>query len=97
MKAINRILFIWVFLGTSLTTQAEMALPGLEGPVKLVRDSSGIPHIFAENEHDVFFMQGWVHAQDRLFQMDTARRQIAWRSCLGATRWRRMCCSARWV
>lgn len=77
MKTITQILFTLIFLGAALTIQAETSLPGLEAPVTVVRDSSGIPHIFAENEHDVFFMQGWVHAEDRLFQMDTSRRQIA--------------------
>ena len=74
----NIILSLSLVVSTvALETQAETMLPGLQAPVDLVRDTSGIPHIFAENEHDAFFMQGWVHAQDRLFQMDTSRRQIA--------------------
>jgi len=77
MKTINQTLLSLFFIGAAFTTQAETSLPGLEAPVKVVRDSSGIPHICAENQHDVFFMRGWAHAQDRLFQMDTARRQIA--------------------
>ena len=66
-----------IFTGAALEAHAGIMLPGLQAPVDVVRDSSGIPHIFADNEHDLFFMQGWVHAQDRLFQMDTSRRQIA--------------------
>ena len=77
MKDINRILLSLFLLGASLTAQAETTLPGLEAPVTVVRDSSGIPHIFADGDHDVFFMQGWVHAQDRLFQMDLIRRQVS--------------------
>jgi penicillin amidase len=50
-------------------------LPGLEGPARLDRDGNGIAHIRAGSRHDLFFLQGWVHAQDRLFQMDTRRRQ----------------------
>ncbi len=50
-------------------------LPGLQGGVQVMRDRSGIAHIRASNEDDLFFMQGWVHAQDRLFQMDSTRRQ----------------------
>ncbi len=70
--------FSLIFLGTALDAHSEtMMLPGLQAPVNVVRDSNGIPHIFADNEHDAFFMQGWVHAEDRLFQMDTSRRQIA--------------------
>lgn len=53
------------------------AVPGLKAQARLVRDANGIPHIFAQNDHDVFFLQGWVHAQDRLFQMDAARRQAS--------------------
>ena len=70
--------FSLIFLGTALDANSEtMILPGLQAPVNVVRDTSGIPHIIADNEHDAFFMQGWVHAEDRLFQMDTSRRQIA--------------------
>ena len=77
MRVTNRTLFSLFFLGVMLTAQAETVLPGLESPVTVIRDSSGIPHVFAKNDHDVFFMQGWLHAEDRLFQMDLFRRQIA--------------------
>src|SRR5918998_840801 len=49
-------------------------LPGLESPVEVLRDRFGVPQIFAENEHDLFFAQGYVHAQDRFFQMELGRR-----------------------
>lgn len=55
-------------------TDGELALEGLTAPVTVYRDASGIPHIFAENEHDLFFAQGFVHAQDRLWAMESARR-----------------------
>lgn len=45
----------------------------------VVRDANGVPHIFAANEHDLFFLQGWVQAEDRLFQMDLVRRQASGR------------------
>ncbi|HEU5112097.1 MAG TPA: penicillin acylase family protein, partial [Acidimicrobiia bacterium] len=48
----------------------EIEAAGLEGPVEIVRDGEGIPHIYAGNEHDLFFAQGYVHAQDRFWQMD---------------------------
>jgi penicillin G amidase len=51
------------------------ALAGLRGPASVVRDADGIAHILAGNRHDLFFLQGAVHAQDRLFQMDVRRRQ----------------------
>ncbi|HEX7140405.1 MAG TPA: penicillin acylase family protein, partial [Vicinamibacterales bacterium] len=47
---------------------------GLEAPVRVVRDRWGIPHIYASSQHDLFFAQGFVQAQDRLFQMDLWRR-----------------------
>jgi penicillin amidase len=52
-------------------------LQGLERPARVVRDSNGIAHIFAKNDHDVFFLQGYVHASDRLFQMDLSRREAS--------------------
>ncbi len=52
----------------------ELHLTGLHAPVEIVRDRWGVPHISAQNEHDAFFAQGYVHAQDRLFQMDIGRR-----------------------
>ena len=51
-----------------------LTVPGLRGPVSVVRDASGIPHISAANTDDLFFAQGFVQAQDRLFQMDLWKR-----------------------
>lgn len=51
-----------------------LAVPGLVSPVEVIRDGWGVPHIYAENEHDLFFAQGYVHAQDRLWQMEFNRR-----------------------
>ncbi len=47
---------------------------GLQAPVEIYRDSWGIPHIYASNSHDLFFAQGYVHAQDRFWQMEFWRR-----------------------
>ena len=44
--------------------------------MRIVRDRWGIPHITAQTEHDLFFAQGFVQAQDRLFQMDLWRRTV---------------------
>ena len=44
--------------------------------MRVVRDRWGVPHIYAQNEHDLFFAQGFVQAQDRLFQMDLWRRSV---------------------
>jgi len=56
------------------TIDGEINVPGLQKSVTIKRDQYGVPHIFAENEHDLFFAQGYVHAQDRLWQMDVSRR-----------------------
>ena len=45
----------------------------LDGPVDVYRDSNGIPHIYAQSTHDLFAAQGYVHAQDRFWQMDFQR------------------------
>ncbi|MBE7493601.1 MAG: penicillin acylase family protein [Verrucomicrobiaceae bacterium] len=52
----------------------ETRLPGLKEEVRVVRDRWGIAHIEARNTHDLFFAQGFVVAQDRLFQIDLWRR-----------------------
>jgi len=46
----------------------------VEKPVEVLRDRYGIPHIFAASERDLMVAQGFVHAQDRLWQMETLRR-----------------------
>lgn len=48
---------------------------GLKAPVTLARDTAGIVHITAQNEHDLFFAQGWSVARDRLWQLETWRRR----------------------
>ncbi|MDZ8188816.1 MAG: penicillin acylase family protein [Nostoc sp. ChiSLP02] len=45
-------------------------LPGLKAEVTVERDKWGIPHIWAANSHDLFMAQGYIHAQDRFWQMD---------------------------
>lgn len=52
----------------------ELKLPGLREPVEVLRDRWGVPHIYARNDADLFFAQGFVVAQDRLFQLDIWRR-----------------------
>ncbi len=56
---------------------ARIDVPGLHAAATVIRDSRGIPHVFAADAHDLYFMQGWVHAEDRLFQMDLSRRQAS--------------------
>ena len=60
-------------------TTGTLALEGLLAPVTVTRDAEGVPHIAAENHHDLFLAQGYVQAQDRMFQMDLSRRQASGR------------------
>lgn len=53
---------------------SSIKIPDLEHGAMVIRDRSGIPHIFAVSEHDLILLQGYVHARDRFFQMDVLRR-----------------------
>ncbi len=55
-------------------TEGVIKLKGLQKPVKVLRDEWGVAHIYAETQDDLFFAQGFVAAQDRLWQMDLWRR-----------------------
>lgn len=54
--------------------EGEISLSNLNGTVEIFRDEFAVPHIFAEDEHDLMFAVGYVHAQERLWQMDIMRR-----------------------
>jgi penicillin amidase len=51
-----------------------ISVPGLSAPVEVLRDARGVPHIRAQSIADAVFAQGYVTAQDRLWQMDLSRR-----------------------
>src|SRR5216683_4613687 len=55
-------------------TKGELHLQGLHESVEVITDRYGVPHIYAQNEDDLFFAQGFVHAQERLWQMEFNRR-----------------------
>jgi len=68
---------------TTLEAQAHAALSIINGKIKLIglhhsvnvlRDRWGVPHIYAQDQHDLFFAQGFVASQDRLFQMELWKR-----------------------
>src|SRR2546426_2903206 len=61
------------------TIDGEFRLLGIDQRAEVLRDSFGVPHIYAQTAHDLFYMQGYVTAQDRLFQMDLYRRAGAGR------------------
>ena len=54
--------------------EGTLRTPGLKAPVEVLRDRWGVPHIYAQNMDDLFFAQGYVQAQDRLWQMEMWRR-----------------------
>jgi len=53
----------------------QVTISGLKEPVEILRDEWGINHIYAKNQHDLFFAQGYAAAKDRLFQFEIWRRQ----------------------
>jgi len=61
------------------TIDGEYRLLGLQQRAEVLRDTYGVPHIYAQSAYDLFFLQGYVTAQDRLFQMDLYRRAGAGR------------------
>jgi len=65
----------WLWLRTSLPqTDGTVALDAVSASVEIVRDENGVPHIFAATPDDAYAALGYVHAQDRLWQMETMRR-----------------------
>jgi len=56
------------------SVDTDERLIGLDERVEVLRDTYGVPHVFATDTHDLFFAQGYVTAQDRLWQMDIYRR-----------------------
>ncbi|HKZ52930.1 MAG TPA: penicillin acylase family protein [Candidatus Acidoferrales bacterium] len=73
--------FVWRAWRAVPSYDGDFHVAGLSQPVRVVRDERAVPHIYAHNLDDLFFAQGYVHAQERLWQMDllrrTARGQLA--------------------
>ncbi|HAI59995.1 MAG TPA: penicillin acylase [Xanthomonadaceae bacterium] len=71
-------LVVWLLLRASLPHyDGELALPGLSAPVSISRDASGMVDIEAANEADMARALGFVHGQERFFEMDLTRRVAA--------------------
>lgn len=69
------ILFLIFFLKLSLPIQnGNIAIQGIKGDVQIVRDENGVVSVQADNDEDVYFAMGFVHAQDRLWQLELQRR-----------------------
>ena len=63
-----------VLRNTVPSFSGALAIAGLSSPVEITRDREAVPHIFARTVDDAFAALGFVHAQDRLWQMELARR-----------------------
>lgn len=69
------VLVVYLYLRRSLPrTRGHIHLHGTRGTIDILRDKAAIPHIYAEQKLDAFFGLGYVHAQDRLWQMEFMRR-----------------------
>ena len=69
-----RAIITWMSRRNLPQTDGRIKVEGLIEPVEVIRDHWGIPHIMAKNTSDLFFAQGYTHAQDRLWQMEVNRR-----------------------
>ena len=84
LRIVLIVILLLVLIGTMFIRHLrQMALPdysrniplkGLYDSVEVIRDSLGIPHVFAKNEHDLYMAVGYILAQDRMWQMDLLRR-----------------------
>jgi len=67
----------YAFLKSTLPEyEGEVTVAGLTAEVEVIRDSYGMPHIYATSDNDAYFALGYCMAQDRLFQMDLVRRTV---------------------
>jgi penicillin amidase len=60
----------------SYPSKATIVIPGMEHSATVVIDNYGVPHIYADSEKDMTYVIGYLHAHDRLFQMDLQRRLV---------------------
>jgi penicillin amidase len=72
--AIFLYLYWWTIQRAQPKLNGEISLACLEQPVEVLRDKHGVPHIYAKSRADLFRAQGFVHAQDRMWQMEQNRR-----------------------
>lgn len=74
IAALTGIAVAWALYTAEPQRSGQLRLKGLQEPVSVSYDAWGVPHIDAQNEHDAYRALGYLHAQDRLFQMDMLRR-----------------------
>ena len=75
MRILLAILIGLSLFGCGSKSDDRLFIVGLQEPVEIIRDEWGVNHIYAKNQHDLFFAQGYAAAKDRLFQFEIWRRQ----------------------
>jgi penicillin amidase len=80
LALVSALLGVWTVRRSFPETSGELALPGLESEVTVLRDDHGVPHVYADTAHDLFMAQGFTHAQDRFWEMDFRRHVTAGRT-----------------
>ena len=75
MKTLFTVLIGLCLFSCEFSNHNQLFIDGLQEPVEILRDEWGINHIYARNQHDLFFAQGYALAKDRLFQFEIWRRQ----------------------
>ncbi len=66
-------LLAWVSARSQPQVAGTLSVPGLAAPVEVIRDETGIAHLYADTPDDLFFAQGFVHASERMWQMEVFR------------------------
>ncbi|MFY7065396.1 penicillin acylase family protein [Nocardiopsis changdeensis] len=80
LALVGALLGVWTVRRSFPQTSGEIALPGLNAEVTVLRDEYGVPHVYAGDAHDLFMAQGYVHAQDRFWEMDFRRHVTSGRT-----------------
>ena len=80
LALIAALLGVWSVRRSFPQATGELSLPGLESSVSVLRDEYGVAHVYADNAHDLFMAQGFVHAQDRFWEMDFRRHVTSGRT-----------------
>ncbi|WP_178378619.1 penicillin acylase family protein [Nocardiopsis flavescens] len=80
LALVGALLGVWTVRRSFPQTTGELALPGLNAEVTVLRDGNGVPHVYADDAQDLFTAQGYVHAQDRFWEMDFRRHVTSGRT-----------------
>ncbi|MGA9595521.1 MAG: penicillin acylase family protein, partial [Acidimicrobiia bacterium] len=73
LALVGSVFVFWLTRRPFPDISGRVTITGLDGDVEIIRDDGGVPHIYASSRHDLFLAEGYVHAQDRFWQMDTWR------------------------